>query len=60
MGLGKSPHLHTVKLVPLERVIPRAPYPTARSRMGSDNCSHNFSDLAGRNVNKNPSAAMYT
>ena len=55
----ESHHLHTVKLVPLERVIARAPYPTARSRLGSDNRSRNFSNLAGH-VSKDPSIAMYT
>ena len=57
----ESHHLHTVKLVPLERVIRRAPYrPTARSRLGSDNRSRNFSNSVGHNVSKDPSIAVYT
>ena len=56
----ESPHLHTVKLVPLERVIPRAPYPTARSKLGSDNHSRNFSNSVGRNVSKDPPIATHT
>ena len=53
-------HIHTVKLVPLERVIPKAPYPTARSRLGSDNRSRNFSNSVDHNASKDPSIAMYT